>query len=169
MNYPLLDADCPVNFTYPTDNLPEDIESEIERRAQEMACKINTEFIHKLTVHLLAAKDSKLDLCALLYLSGYDMIAMVGAKENTISGIATTLGIRKQTFQEKCVRLAASLNQDYITMNRGHRHQRKRAKGKAARITVSPAVRLVHECQRQIAANRMSKETAERLFNAALN
>ncbi len=120
--------DAPTPFEYPEEALSPEAREQAKTLGKEYAREALLAFILALTVRLLAAKDPRLDVIALCYLSGFDMVDLLGVAANTQDAIAAKLKISKQGFNQKCIRMAKSLGIDYLRANRGHRIQRKRNK-----------------------------------------
>ncbi len=121
-----LGAESGLPFKYPQEHIPADIAEVADGKAKEDAAKMVQAFLRVLTTHLLTAKNPRLELICLCYLSGFDMMALLGVVDNTQLAIARKLRVSKQSFQEKCVRVAESFGIDYVTANRGHRRISKR-------------------------------------------
>src|SRR5437879_76156 len=78
-------------FIYPEEEIPGEVAQLAKSEAEQDTKELLKVFIYNLAVRLLAAKNPKLDLICLCYLSGFDMVNLIGATDNTQTAIANTL------------------------------------------------------------------------------
>lgn len=112
-----------VNFHYPEEELSPELRARVDAESRDLATHELKAFVQRLTILLLKSPDAKLVMVALCYLVGMDLTAFIRTEENSITSIAHSLGVSRQSFQQTCKRLAHNLGMEYRYTNRAHKCQ----------------------------------------------